>query len=84
MTLKPGKTAENHAPTHSKTMGVSVAKLADNTNMSNHNKNADLIRSSRESDIDPSFGRVVTYIHDKKNHTAKPIYYDPESEGIKA
>jgi hypothetical protein len=52
--------------------------------MSNHNKNADLIRSGRESDIDPSFGRVVTYIHDKKNHTAKPIYYDPESEGIKA
>jgi len=41
MTLKPGKTAENHAPTHSKTMGVRVAKLADNTKMRLNIKTSD-------------------------------------------
>ena len=37
MSQKPRKTAANHTPTHSKTMGVSVANAAENTTMTDTN-----------------------------------------------
>ena len=49
MSTKPCKTAENHAPTVSKTMGVTVAKLPDTT-MTDNNADNDSTETTDNND----------------------------------
>ena len=50
MNTKPRKTAENHSPTVSKTMGVTVAKQQPDTTMTDNNEDNDSTETTDNND----------------------------------
>ena len=56
MNTKPRKTAENHSPTVSKTMGVTVAKQQPETTMTDNNEDNDSTEKTDKDDTPTAYG----------------------------
>jgi len=56
MNTKPRKTAENHSPTVSKTMGVTVAKQQPETTMTDNNADNDSTETTDKDDTPTAYG----------------------------
>ena len=56
MNTKPRKTAENHSPTVSKTMGVTVAKSQPETTMTDNNADNDSTETTDNNDTPTAYG----------------------------
>ena len=80
MNRKPCKTAENHSPTVSKTMGVTVAKSQPETTMTDNNADNDSTETTDKDDT-PTVNGVEL---DRAAGIANPLAYQIDEDEIAA
>ena len=80
MNTKPRKTAENHSPTVSKTMGVTVAKQQPETTMTDNNADNDSTETTDKDDT-PTVNGVEL---DRAAGIANPLAYQIDEDEIAA